>query len=151
METRIAILRPEDRHVLERVAEGVFDRGIRPEWCEAFLGDARHHRAVALDDADVVVGMASGVHYGNPDKPAELWINEVGVSPAHRGHGLGRRLVTALLDVGRELGCAEAWVLTDRGNPAAMRMYAGCGGREVDPQPVMFQFRIEGEGCGLRA
>jgi hypothetical protein len=103
METRIAILGPEDRHLLARVADGVFDREIRPEWCEAFLGDARHHLAVALDDADVVVGMASGVHYGNPDKPA------------------------------------------------AMRMDAGCGGREVDPQPVMFQFRIEGEGCGLRA
>lgn len=89
--------------------------------------------------------MASAVHYLHPDKPPELWINEVGVAPTHQNAGIARRLIAALLDRGRELGCREAWVLTDQGNAAAMRMYAAAGGREHPTPSIMFEFPIEEE------
>ena len=56
----------------------------------AFL---RVHVDVPALDAGVIVGFASGVHYVHPDKPAELWINEVGVAPTHQRQGIGRRLI----------------------------------------------------------
>jgi len=68
------------------VTAEVFDNPINAEWTREFLADPRHHIAVAIDDG-LVVGFASGVHYIHPDKPAELWINEVGVAPAHRRRG----------------------------------------------------------------
>ncbi len=34
------------------------------------------------------------------------------------------------------------WVLTDEGNPAAMRMYAKAGGRWNGEQNVMFEFDL---------
>ena len=46
------------------------------------------------------------------------------------------------LAVGRRLGCAEAWVLTNRSNEAAMRLYASSS-REAAPQDaVMFTFHL---------
>ena len=118
--TRIEILGPEDAATLSDVAEQVFDHPLRQELVAEFLADPRHHLAVAVE-AERVVGFASAVHYVHPDKPPELWINEVGVAPAFQRKGLGRKLLSALFEVGGELGCEEAWVLTERTNHAAAR------------------------------
>ena len=128
--------------VLDRVAEGVFDYLVRASWAEEFFHDPRHHLAVAID-CGKVVGMASGVHYLHPDKAPQLFVNEVGVSPDYRQRGLGKRLVRALLEQGKALGCSEAWVLTDFDNLAARRLYAAEGGRESPAPQVMVTFPFE--------
>lgn len=137
--TAIRILGPGDAPLLGNVEEGVFDDAPQAELVREFLHDPRHHLAAALED-DRVVGMASAVHYVHPDKPAELWINEVGVAARVRGQGIGSRLVEALLSHGRDMGCAEAWVLTAPGNVAARGLYAGRGGTPEDA--VLFSFRL---------
>ena len=76
----IKFLSANDVAVFDRVAEDVFDYPVRLDLAAEFLHDPRHHIAVALDGG-VVVGMASAVHYVHPDKPAQLFINEVGVAP----------------------------------------------------------------------
>ncbi|WP_010582704.1 GNAT family N-acetyltransferase [Schlesneria paludicola] len=139
-DVEIRILRRGDHDILNRVAEGVFDNSIDNRLSEEFLGDPRHHLAVAIDGR-FVVGIASAVHYVHPDKSPQLWINEVGVAPSHRGRGFGKRLMTALLEVGRHLGCSEAWVLTDRQNHSACRLYESIGCVKP-PAPAMFTFQL---------
>ena len=129
MKIEIRILQRHDEGVLQRVAPELFDRPINPELTKEFLADPRHHMAVAID-AGVVVAFASGVHYVHPDKPPELWINEVAVAATHRRRGLGRAVVQALLEVGRARHCTCAWTLTYRGNTAARALYASAGGEE---------------------
>lgn len=143
MAVEIGILGPNDAAALEHVAPDVFDGPVDARRSAEFLTDARHHLAVALD-GDFVVGMASAVHYVHPDKPPELWINEVGVAPTHRAAGVGRRLLQALFVRGRERGCREAGIATEQTNLAARRLYTSVGGRE-DPEPItMFSFRLDG-------
>jgi aminoglycoside 6'-N-acetyltransferase I len=137
----IRVLGPDDEAVLCRGAPGVFDHDVDPSLSAEFLRDSRHHLAVALE-AGTVVGFASGVHYVHPDKPAELWINEVGVAPTHQRQGLGRKLLQALFARGREVGCREAWVLTSPANGAAVRLYEAVGGIDMADPPVMFTFRL---------
>ena len=138
----IRLLGPGDAAVLERVADGVFDGPVDPRWSAEFLADPRHHLALAVLDG-VVVGMASGVHYVHPDKPPELWINEVGVAPTHRRLGLGREMLEVLLQRGRELGCVQAWVLTDPSNTAAHQLYQRSGGRAAAEPSIMFEFPLD--------
>ena len=136
----VRILQARDAALLDHVAPDVFDGAVDPRLVAEFLDDARHHLAVAIDDGQVI-GFASGVHYVHPDKPAELWINEVGVAPDHQGHGIGKAVIRALLDHAKQLGCGEAWVLTNRSNHAALRLYASVGGEETPPHDqVMFTF-----------
>jgi len=140
MPIEIRVLGPGDEGLLASAGPDVFDDPVTPELAAAFLRDPHHYIAVAVDDG-VVVGFASGVHYAHPDKAAELWINEVGVAESHRRRGLAAAALRALLDVGRRLGCGEAWVLTDRSNDAAMRLYASLGaGPPADA--VMFTFDL---------
>ena len=140
------ILRAGDAALLDRVADDVFDGPVQPALAREFLGDDRHHLAVAIDDG-LVVGFASGVHYVHPDKPAELWINEVAVAPTHLRRGLAQALLRLLFDAGRALGCTQAWVLTDSDNTAAMRLYASVGGDPGSREHVMFEFNLRPESA----
>jgi aminoglycoside 6'-N-acetyltransferase I len=135
------MLEAGDAAVLDRVADDVFDNAIQPALAREFLQDERHHLAVTIDEG-VVVGFASGVHYVHPDKPPELWINEVGVAPTHLRRGVAQALLRMLFDAGCELGCAQAWVLTDRDNTAAMRLYESVGGEPGAREHVMFEFQL---------
>ena len=137
----IRILHEGDQPVLDRVAADVFDDPIDARAAGEFLRDPGHRLAVAIDDG-VVVGFVSAVVYVHPDKPApELWINEVGVAPSHQGRGIARRLLASTLEDARAWGCREAWVLTDRANQPAMRLYEAAGG-EASGDHVMFTFRL---------
>ena len=131
MVTEVRRLGPGDEAALAHVADDVFDSPVKPALAREFLTDPRHHIAVAVDDG-WVVGFASGVHYVHPDKLAELWVNEVAVAPNRQRRGLGRAAMATLLAHGRSLGCATAWVLTDRDNEAARGLYARLGGVEED-------------------
>lgn len=146
----VRILNSSDIAVLDHVAPDVFDDDLRPALVTEFLRDDRHHLAVALDIGQVV-GFASGVHYVHPDKPPELWINEVGVAPSHQGRGIGKAVLQALLQHARRLGCREAWVLTDRSNDAARRLYASTGGDEAPGDHVMFTFDLERDDGNVRS
>jgi GNAT superfamily N-acetyltransferase len=137
----IRILGANDAGVLDRVAPDVFDDPVDARWSAEFLADPRHHLAAALE-GEVVVGFASAVHYVHPDKPTELWINEVGVAPTHQGRGIGKRLLAALFAHARELGCGEAWVLTGYDNTAARRLYAAAGGEESPEPTLMITFPL---------
>jgi len=132
MAVEVRILRAGDALVLDRVADEVFDRPVDAALRSEFLGDPRHHLAVGIAER-VVVGFASAVHYVHPDKPAQLWVNEVAVSPAWRRQGVATKILAALLALGRDLGCSEAWVLTDGANTAARELYKAAGGIEDGP------------------
>ena len=143
MAIEIKVLGSQDAGVLADVAPDVFDDPIDVGRADEFLADPRHHLAVAIEDGRVV-GFVSAVHYVHPDKPRpELWINEIGVAATHRGRGLGTRLLRAVFAVAQGLGCAEAWVLTDRANTAAMRLYAAAGSTEAPTDHVIFTFKLD--------
>lgn len=137
----IKILGPGDDALLRNVARDVFDNEADPDATAEFLNDPRHHLAVAVEE-DLIVGMASAVHYIHPDKKPELWINEVGVASTHRRQGIGRKLISALFELGEALGCNECWVLTHQSNKAAMGLYSSVGGLPEAEEPVMFTMKL---------
>ena len=140
-EPEIKLLGAGDESILDNIAPEVFDYAINVDMTREFLEDPRHHLVVAIDDGQVV-GMATGIDYVHPDKQPEMWINEVGVASTHRRRGIARLIIEKLLSVGRDLGCKEAWVLTDRNNGAAMRLYATTGGEEAPDDQVMFTYYL---------
>lgn len=130
MSVEIRMLTPADARLLQNAAEGVFDNAVVPGLSAEFLADPRHSLCAAID-GDAVVGFASAVRYVHPDKPSELWINEVGVSPSHQRQGLAKAILAELLAFGRREGCGQAWVLTDDDNGPARALYAAAGGEET--------------------
>jgi ribosomal protein S18 acetylase RimI-like enzyme len=53
-----------------------------------------------------------------------------------------------LLGVARELGCHEAWVLTEGDNAPALRLYTSLGGERAPQDTVLFAFRLDADSPG---
>jgi ribosomal protein S18 acetylase RimI-like enzyme len=147
----IRVLGLEDLSVFEHVDPDVFDHAVQPALAERYLSTPGNLLAVALQER-VVVGMASGITYVHPDKPLQLFVNEVGVAGTCRGKGIGKRLVLALLERGRELGCIEAWVATEVENAPARALYRSLEGVEDRNHAVVYTWRlaVREESGGIR-
>ncbi|MFL5507430.1 MAG: GNAT family N-acetyltransferase [Gemmatimonadales bacterium] len=145
MTIEVRLLARGEAAVLDQVAPDVFDHPIDSRWTAEFFADPRHHLAVAIEGG-TVVGFASAVHYVHPDKPPELWIDEVGVAPSHQRQGLGRRLLAELLRHGTALGCVQAWVLTSPMNEAAHAIYRAEGGQAAAEPSVLYEFPLSPPG-----
>jgi ribosomal protein S18 acetylase RimI-like enzyme len=113
---------PTSADLLHRLADEVFDEPIDPARLARYASAPGHMMLVALDGGLVVGQIAAVVHY-HPDKPTELYIDELGVSPAWQRQGIGRRLLGAMLELGRAQGCEEVWVGTEPDNAAAKALY----------------------------
>lgn len=79
-----------------------------------------------------LIGMAAGVqarHDGGAGDPIPglCHITMVAVHPDHWGHGVGRRLLDALIPEVREHGYDRAQLFTQTGNTRARRLYEGLG------------------------
>ena len=134
-------LGPDDAARLGRVAEGVFDHPVRADRTAAFLACPSHLMVVALADG-LVVGMGSAVVYLHPDKPPQMWINEIGTGDAWRRRGIATRVLRALLAEATARGCDYAWLGTEEDNASARALYRRAGAREV-PGLVLYEW---GEG-----
>jgi ribosomal protein S18 acetylase RimI-like enzyme len=135
----LRVLSPADISLLLNAADDVFDYTVNESYAREFLDDPRHHIVAALVDG-VVIGFASAVHYIHPDKPPELWINEVGVAAPHQGRGIAKAILKEMVRLGNEIGCANAWVLTDKNNIAANGLYRSVGGKFSEEETVMYVF-----------
>ena len=135
----VKVLTSSDLPLLLNIADDVFDNPVDEAFAREFLADPRHHIVVALSEG-VVIGFASAVRYIHPDKPTELWINEVGVAEADQNKGVGKAIMNEMLRLGKQLGCVNAWVLTDRSNEAANRLYQSVGGNIAEGDTVMYEF-----------
>ena len=122
-------------------AGALFDSPPDAEATSRFLGESTHHLLMAYDSAGAPVGFISGVETTHPDKGTEMFLYELSVDPAARRRGVGRKLVEALADLARRLGCYDMWVLADDDNAAASATYERAGGHEAS-RPVMIEWDL---------
>jgi ribosomal protein S18 acetylase RimI-like enzyme len=115
-----------DAGLFNRIAVDVFDEPIVPARLAAYLATPGHLMIVAIKD-DEVVGQTAAVVHRHPDKASELYIDEVGVTPALHRQGIARRMLAEMLVWGKELGCGESWVGTETDNVPARGLYEGFG------------------------
>lgn len=132
-----ALLCQDNADLLKQVADGVLDNPVRDEYVSAFLSGNQNIFFIAVHQ-HTVVGMVSGVIHNHPDKPKELWINEVGVGNAYRKRGIAKRLLNTIIDHARKCGCVGAWVLTRKDNRAANALYASVPSLEGPRDELMY-------------
>ena len=139
MNVEIRRLYPGDDALVKRIAEDVFDEPVRPDRLAAYLASPGHFMIVALSDG-IIVGQCAAVIHRHPDKVSELYIDEVGVSPAYQRQGIARKMLDAMFAIGREHGCEEAWVGTEPDNVPARALYES---RDSVAEPfVMYVYRL---------
>ena len=89
---------------------------------------ASHHRYIAARVDDKLVGYA-GISRLGRTPPFEYEIHTIGVDPAYQGSGIGRRMMTELLDFAGPGSPVYLEVRTD--NEPAIGLYASLGFEKV--------------------
>ena len=128
-----------DGAIRAHVAEDVFDEPIDAARTIAYLASPDHLMLVAIADGVVIAQIAAVIHR-HPDKPTELYIDEVGVTPAHQRQGIARAMMVEMFAWGKSLGCEEAWVGTETDNIPARRLYETLGA--PGDTFVMYEYEI---------
>ncbi|MDX1929618.1 MAG: GNAT family N-acetyltransferase [Pirellulaceae bacterium] len=131
---------PDDEALFEHVAEDVFDNAIIPQRLQENLKDRRLHLALAISNG-LIVGMAAGMHYSQPDKDPQFFVDELGVAPGYQRRGIGRGLLQLLLELAQGLGCKEAWVATEEDNRPAKSLYASMPNSQ-ESRAVIYTFTL---------
>ncbi len=109
--------------LLNQVADEVFDEPIVSARVTAYLENPANLLIVAVTDGLVIGQLAAVLHY-HPDKPIELYIDEVGVTMQYQRQGVATRLMEEIVTWGKALGCEEVWLGTEIDNVAARALYA---------------------------
>jgi len=121
-------MQPDDEALFQRVAPEVFDEPILASRLHDYLRTPGHLMVLAFED-DLIVGQCAGVLHRHPDKPTELYIDEVGTASTHRRMGIASLMLNELFAWAREVGCAEAWLGTEADNEPAKALY-----RRLEPK-----------------
>jgi ribosomal protein S18 acetylase RimI-like enzyme len=137
MDMEIRRIRSGDEALLAHVADDVFDAAIDPRRLRAFLAEPRHLMVLAIVDG-LVVGQGRAIVHMSPDQADELYIDNMGVDPAHQRRGYGGKILDELLAWGRERGCRYAWLGTETDNAAARALYESRGGK--GQEMVFFEY-----------
>jgi ribosomal protein S18 acetylase RimI-like enzyme len=141
---------PEDKP--DVLAADVFDNPAEALATARFLGtpgaaDPRNILVLARLDGRVV-GFASGTVLDHPDKPRNLFVQELGVNQEVQRRGIARALLAALRAEGRVRGCEVSWVLTEHDNLPARATYSATGGNETTGV-VMYEWDEAADGEGV--
>ena len=133
-------LKPGDEPAFFHIAPDVFDEPIDGPLLRGYLNTPGHVMVLAFD-GEIVIGQCAGVIHRHPDKPTELYVDEVGTASTHRRQGIARAMLDELFNWGRELGCTEAWLGTELDNDAANALYRGYEPTE-DEAMQFYVFRL---------
>lgn len=122
----------------------LFDTGT--EWDveqgNKFLSNQSNALFVAYWD-ERMVGFITGYRLQRFDKRvAEVLLYEIGVGENFRRKGIGKRLVEELINWAKQTGADEVWVLTNKSNKEAVRLYQSVGGKTESKDEQMFVIKI---------
>jgi aminoglycoside 6'-N-acetyltransferase I len=120
---RIVRLSEETAALLDHVAPEVFDAAIDPGLLRDYLVAPGHVMLLAVLGGQVV-GHVSAVIHHRPEKPRAMYVDEIGVTPAHQRKGIATALMAEVLGLAGSEGCAECWLGTDTANRPARALYS---------------------------
>ena len=109
---------------------------------ERFLSDSKNVLILAFS-GEKIVGLLRGHILDRYDgKGAEMFLNEIDVSPAFQKKGIATKMVEQMKVIARDNSCSETWVLTNKSNTGAMKLYEATGYQPINTDDVMLNQKI---------
>jgi len=105
---------------------------------EAFLYDERDYLLAAYVDGEFA-GFLYAYELARLERKAPMmFLYSIDVLPAHRGKGVGKKLIEKLKSICAGRGFMKMYVITGEENEAAMKLYESVGGHRCADDDVVF-------------
>lgn len=95
--------------------------------CQHLLNDTRSHFLVALTKGTPIGFIHFTIRQTVLHRSPSAMIDELIVTKAYQGKGVGKQLVLATIEKCKRLGCCEVEVSTEKTNVEARKFYKKCG------------------------
>ena len=112
--------------LLDNLDEDLFNGKINSERLVSYLHERSHVMLLAINEG-LVIGQVMAVVHKHPDKPAELYIDDLAVSERFQRRNIATQMVRRLFAIGMERGCEEIWVGAESNNTSAKKFYRSLG------------------------
>ncbi len=74
------------------------------------------------------------------EKKQEILLHEIDVVPQYQRQGIATGLINKLKDIAKEMSASEIWVITNRSNAVAVKLYEKAGFHSPQSDDVVFIF-----------
>jgi ribosomal protein S18 acetylase RimI-like enzyme len=88
-------------------------------------------------EGDEIVGWCWGYHLDRPDATSMLYVHGLEVVEARRRQGIGRDLLQAFMEAGRQAGSSMMFLFTSEANTPARALYESLGGGLAEHGPTV--------------
>jgi len=132
-------LQPGDEAIAEQVMETFF---LEPEheYTTHFLENPLNYLLMAIWEG-IPVGVLLGYQLQRPETARpKFFVYEMEVLDAQRGRGIGKALINAFKDICQEHNGTEIFLVTNRSNIPAMRLYESTGATPEGEDNVLFVY-----------
>ena len=104
---------------------------------ERFIED-NHNYAFGVIADNKIVGLAYCYNLLGLDGKDMFYMHSIGFLKEYQDKGFGTKLVQYVSNYAREQGFSEMFVITDKGNPRACRVYEKAGGKNDYEDEIVY-------------
>ena len=138
MAIEIKQIRTFDEGLVTKLFSRIGGKNIHPN--HHFFEDEKNILLVAYTNAEPCGFLYGYLLESLRSKQPKLFLYSIDVIEQHRRKRVGTKLIEALKEIAREHSCHEIFVLTNRSNLAAMRLYETTGGSIENNDDVLFVY-----------
>lgn len=110
---------------------------IEERFLAKFLTDS-HNAAFVAVCGSAVAGFLYGYRLNPPEGKPQFFVYSLDVAPSFQNKGIGTKLFQYVVDYSKAFGDSECFVITDKGNKAACRVYEKAGGKNDHDDEIVY-------------
>ena len=132
----IKVLQEKDIDDIKNVIEDdnmIFDK----QNIKNFINSPNTYAFIAKND-EQVIGFAYGHGLARPDAKVMFYLHDIGILEAYQNKGTGTKFIQFIIDFAIQKCFTEVFLITDRNNPKACRVFEKCGMENDIPDEVCY-------------
>lgn len=131
-----------DLLTLERLRADFDDTDWQAERIHEFLSD-QNNILIAAKAGERIVGLIVAHRLARLDSQrAQVLLYEIDVLPEFQRKGIASAMIERLKELAQQAGACEVWVVTNKSNGPAMRLYRSTGGTAKQDDDVVFEYKL---------
>jgi len=131
-----------DSGTIDQLRADFDDSDWQAERIREFLADQNNILIVAKA-AQRIVGLIVAHRLARLDSQrAQVLLYEIDVLPDFQRTGIGAAMIERLKELAQQVSACEVWVVTNKSNAAAMRLYRSTGGTAKQDDDVVFEYKL---------